>query len=440
MEFEDFATMTYNVAQKEKWKVNMDFLISGTSSVDEDEEPSHVGVDEPTVDEENSTDYLLQTQLRKLGPEEESRYVEAREFADISKIYDKRKLIEDLISETDKEMGHLHTLKYESVIKHFATVNDQTIAQEFPTKCGKPSLWKIELLYEKVFDIVQTFRLTVHLRRRQIKDAPTKVNLTVSIDSDKGVELAYINFEGIMYSEDEFPIMAMSTEKEMDLIPDTAKYRIVLKVSGCCGQNYSCPEFWLTSKMPRNKCELNDFQKHMEFAKHIKSCSNVELECGVDTFSVNDFMLRSRASLFKVISLPPEDQPKTSSSKSVKLIERYASMPGAMNEFLKYLYSGACSDLSVKNAMFLYTFAEEHELGGLKYICKRTLISDITVSNFGDVFKFNSRHPDSELREALLKYAGKHKEEIKYLLQSDENLRDEELLEVVGEMSISAAG
>ncbi|GFV41105.1 hypothetical protein TNCV_2666961 [Trichonephila clavipes] len=375
------------------------------------DESSDIDTEPQCYENEANIDYLLWTELGELVSKDKYFYTEVEQFSGIRKIYDERKRIEDLVYEKDKTVGELHTADFKGDLKLFDTEKIGSVSHGYQTDCKSPTILEIELEWEKMYGTNDTFRMSVRLHRKDMKDSPIKVNLTTTMESENGVELAYINFENLVSSDEDVSTIMMSTEKQMDYIPDKAKYKIHLMISGCCGQTYSCPEAWPTSKAPRTECKYKTLQKDLDMAKRLKYFADVELECGIETYKANKLILCSRAELLKLIS-QQKDLTNELSTNSVQLNRRCCANPEVANEYLKFLYSGDCNDLTAKNAMPLHTLANDLGLEGLKRICITTLMSNITISNFHDIWFFSIWREETGLTETLLKYAKKHKEEI----------------------------
>ncbi|GFQ77554.1 hypothetical protein TNCT_384841 [Trichonephila clavata] len=406
----DFRYLTSSAFQKmadvedthrERDSTEEDLKVDGSARV---ENPLHCDENEANIDQ------VMLTELYE--NEDEYFCTEVKQLSDIRKIYDERKRIEDLVYEKDQAVGKFHTREFRGDLKLFPTEKVGSIYQGFQTNCESPTVLKVELEFEKIKNTKHTFRLSVRLHRKDMKESPTKVNLTTSMESENGVELAYISFESLVCNDKNLSTIAMSTEKEMDCIPDKAKYKILVKVSGCCGQKYFCPEVWPTSKTPRTECKYKTLQKDLDMARRLKYFADVELECGIETYKANKLILNSRAELFKLILETTKDQTNELVTNSAKLIRKCYGHPEAVNEYLKYLYSGDCNDLTAKNAIQLFLLANSFELEGLKLIVRTALLSNIAISNFVDVYWFNRLFEDKALTEVLLKYAEKHEEEI----------------------------
>ncbi|GFY68580.1 hypothetical protein TNIN_440881 [Trichonephila inaurata madagascariensis] len=384
---------------------------------------------EPQCKYEANIDYLLWTELGELKSKDKCFYTEVEQFSGIQKIYGERKRIEDLIYEKDKTVGELHTADLRGDLKLFDTEEIGSVSHGYQTDCESPTILEIELKWEKIYDTKDTFRLSVRLHRRDMKGSPIKVNLTTSMESENGVELAYINFESLACSDEDVSTIMMSTEKQVDCIPDKAKYKILLMVSGCCGQTYSCPEIWPTSKTPRTECKYKTLQKDLDMAKSMKYFADVELECGIETYKANKLILCSRSELLKLIS-EQKDLTNELATNSVQLSRRCCANPEVVNEYLKFLYSGDCKDLTAKNAIQLYIFADDQRLEGLKLICRTTLMTNITISNFVDIWFFSRLRKEKALTETLLKYAEKHKEEIIEFCEKHKEIHKAEIKEL----------
>lgn len=81
-------------------------------------------------------------------------------------------------------------------------------------------------------------------------------------------------------------------------------------------------------------------------------------------------------------------------------------------DFLNYLYTGCMENLTLENALKLYTVADKYKINELKENCMNHMSENISIDNFCDIFTLSLRHDEKDLKEACIQFFSKNSLEI----------------------------